>query len=219
MLGEFPLGGKALRLRDSGCTAGDAVLGPLCWQVQLAIDERRPLGAGIQEEDADLAVRAAASRATVLRRHAGGLLAFLEEARLIDHQDARFLSQVCQDVRAQLITRCFLIPIGLQEQPLYAMGTTLAYGFSQLPAVLALDWGQQAFQKAAHPSTHLGAPKARSNPRLYLIQRLGSAAEHLQFAGRRGVALISCDHLLLLSAAVSRVSVLSGTVVLRNATP
>src|SRR5258707_1444593 len=94
------------------------------------------------------------------------------------------------------------------------MGAALADGCSQLPAVLALDWAQQAFQKAAHPSTHLGAPKARSNPRLYLIQRLGSAAEHLQFAGRRGVALISCDHLLLLSAAVYRVSVLSGTVVL-----
>src|SRR5258707_3933827 len=184
-LGEFPLGGKAHRLRDTRLTAADAILAPNFWQIQLAIDECRSLWAGIQEEDADLAVRAATSGAAVLRRHAGGLLAFLEEARLIDHQDACFLSQVCQDVRAQLITRCFLIPIGLQEQPLYAMGTTLAYGFSQLPAVLALDWGQQAFQKAAHPSTHLGAPKARSNPRLYLIQRLGSAAAHLHFAGRR----------------------------------
>src|SRR5258708_16357814 len=96
------------------------------------------------------------------------------------------------------------------------MGTTLAYGFSQLPAILALDWGQQAFQKAAHPSAHLGASKAGANPRLHLIQRLSSVAEQLQFAGRRGFALISCGHLLLLSAAVYRVPVLSGTVVLMH---
>jgi hypothetical protein len=96
------------------------------------------------------------------------------------------------------------------------MGAALADRFSQLPPILALDWGQQAFQQVAHPSTHLGAPKARSNPRLHLIQRLGSVAEHLQLAGSRRFGLISCGHLLLLSAAVYRASALSGTVVLER---
>jgi hypothetical protein len=164
-----PVVAKLTPLRDPRLTAADAIRGPLVWQIPLAIDERRSLGAGIQEADADLAGRAATSRAAVLRRHPRRLLAFLQEARFIDDQEARFRSQMRQDVCAQLITHRFLIPLGLGEQPLYAMGATLADGFSQLPTILALDGSQQAFQKTAHSSTHLGASKAGAHPRLHLI--------------------------------------------------
>src|SRR5260221_11454937 len=66
-LGEFPLGGTAHRVRDTCLTAADAIRAPNFWPLQLAIDESRPLGAGIQEADADMAVRAATICASVLR--------------------------------------------------------------------------------------------------------------------------------------------------------
>src|SRR5262245_35466083 len=74
----------------AGCIAE---LGPLFRQIRLSVDECRPFGAGIQEENADLAIRSAASRAAVLWRDPCGLLPFLEKARLIDHEDACFLSR------------------------------------------------------------------------------------------------------------------------------
>jgi hypothetical protein len=149
-----------------------------------------------------------------LRRDSRRLLSLFEEARLIDHQDARCFPQMVQDVGAQLLTHCLLIPVSLGQQPLHPVRAALAQRLGELPTILALHWCQQAFQEPAHPPAHLGTPKARANPLLHLVERLRGVVKQLKFAGIQGVVLLCCGHLPLLSAAAYHVSFLSGTVVL-----
>jgi hypothetical protein len=69
-----------------GSATAGKVLGPAAGQVQLPVDERSCPGAGVGEEDAQLAVvdLAGGARVLALHPHRGGPL--LEEPRLVDHQ-------------------------------------------------------------------------------------------------------------------------------------
>src|SRR4029453_15605346 len=68
-LGELRLGPKPNPLGDLGGPAARRILGPALGQVQLPVDHRPPLGAGVGQEDAELAVVDLAGRAGVLALH------------------------------------------------------------------------------------------------------------------------------------------------------
>ena len=65
---------------------------------------------------------------------------------------------------------------------MHPAGAELTQRLGQLPAILALDWSQQAFEEPMDPAAHLGAPKPLPNARLHLSEGLGGHAEQAQIA-------------------------------------
>ena len=92
---------------------------PFLGQVQLAVHKAGSLAGGIQQQDADLTVLAPPGRAAVLPRHPRRLLAFLDEARFIEHQHPVGFSQVLDEVGAQIVAHGILIPVCICQQPLH----------------------------------------------------------------------------------------------------
>jgi hypothetical protein len=64
--GQLRLDPELDLLRDPRGPAAGQIVGPCLGQVQLPVDERPPLGAGVSEKDAELAVVDLAGRARIL---------------------------------------------------------------------------------------------------------------------------------------------------------
>src|SRR5215207_4776339 len=109
-----------------------------------------PMAGGIGEKDTNLAVLDAPSRAGVLAMDAGRLGAFLEKARLIQHQDRIVIAQVLDHIGPQVIAECL----------------------GEVPAVLPLQGSQQALKISQGASARLRAPKLRGNPPSNRLQLL-----------------------------------------------
>ena len=85
-----------------------------------------PARAGVGQEDADLAVLRAPGRPAVLALDPRRLLPLLEEAGLVDHQDARGVAQVRHHVGAQVVAHRVRVPGGAVEELLDAVGGRVA---------------------------------------------------------------------------------------------
>jgi hypothetical protein len=154
---------------------------PFLGQVQFAVQKAGSLGGSIQQKDADLTVLASPGRAAVLPRHPRRFLPFLDESCFIDHQHPVFFSQVFGDVGAHVVAHRLLIPVRIPQQPLHPTWASLPEFLGQLPAVLALDWRQQALQEAARSGSHLRPSKTGRDARMQLGQLLGSFSDRAQF--------------------------------------
>src|SRR5215218_11071281 len=137
---------------------------PAPGQVERAVDESLTMAAGVGQEHADLAVLDAPGRARILTMHAGRLRALLQKPGLVKHQDGLLIAQVLDDVGAQIVAYEIGIPAHAGEEVLHAVGGTVAGRFGQLPAVLALDRGQQPTQVSHGPLARLAPGKARRKP-------------------------------------------------------
>ncbi len=133
-LGKLRLGPKPDLLGDLGSPAAGRVVGPALGQVQLPVDHRPPLGAGVGQEHAQLAVvdLAGGARVLALDPHRGRAL--LEKPRLVDHQHPAGVAEVLDDVAAQVVADQVRVPVGGGEQPPHAVWGALAGVLGQLPA-------------------------------------------------------------------------------------
>src|SRR6185503_8286044 len=89
----------------------------------------------VAEEDPNLAIFDLARRPAVLARHADGLRAFLEEARLVQHGNALGIAEALDRKVDQAIARRVSTPVGGVQEALHAVGRPVAEGFCHLPAV------------------------------------------------------------------------------------
>ena len=133
-------------------------------QVQLPVDERPPLGAGVGEKDAELAVvdLAGGARVLALHPHRGGAL--LEEAGLVDHQHPGRVAQVLDHIGAQVVADQVRVPVSGGQQPLHPIRGRLPGMLGQLPAVLATHVAEQPPQIGQHPPAWLGAGEPPRDP-------------------------------------------------------
>ena len=122
------------------------------------------MAAGIAEEHADLAVLDAPSGARVLTMHARRFRALLQKSGLIEHQHGLLIAEVLDDVGAQIIAHEIGVPAHAGKKVLYAVGRAVAGRFGQLPAVLALDGGQQPAQISDSALARLAPAKPRRQP-------------------------------------------------------
>jgi hypothetical protein len=104
LLGQLRLGGEVHRRRHPGFPAPLRVLGPFLRQIQLPIQERPPPAAGVSQEHPDLTILDAPGGPAVLALHADRFAPLLEEAGLVDDQDARRRPQLLGDIRPQSAT-------------------------------------------------------------------------------------------------------------------
>jgi hypothetical protein len=93
-LGKLRLGPKADLLGDLRRLAAGFIVGPAFGQVQLPVDHRPPLAAGVGQEHAQLAVVDLAGGARVLALHSHRGRALLEEPGLVHHQHRARVAQV-----------------------------------------------------------------------------------------------------------------------------
>ena len=158
-LGKLRLGPEPDLLGHPRSPAALRIVGPALGQVQLPVDHRPALSAGVGQEDAELAVvdLAGGARVLALDPDRGGAL--LEEPRLVGHQHRVRVAQVLDHVGAQVVADQLRVPVGGGQQPLHAVGGALAGVLGQLPAVLAAHVAQQAAQVGQRPPAWLGADK------------------------------------------------------------
>jgi hypothetical protein len=101
--GQFGLGGEADLVGDAGDPAALRVGQPSFGQVQLPVDHAMPGRGGIRQVDGDLGVVDLAGGAGVLALHSDRAGAFLEVAGLVDHQHRTRVTQVLQQVGADVV--------------------------------------------------------------------------------------------------------------------
>src|SRR3954447_22247744 len=154
---QLGLGGEPHLLANAGRLTPGAVLGPLLRKVQLAVDQRMPVAAGISQEHADLAVLDAPRRAAVLARHAGRLRPLLQKASLVDDQYRLPIGQGLDHVPSTQVARRRLGPLHVREHPLRAPWSGVAEMLGQLPAILAFHRTQQALKIETGLPPRLGA--------------------------------------------------------------
>jgi hypothetical protein len=156
------------------------------WQVQLPVDERPPLSAGVGENDAQLAGVDLAGRARVLALHPHRGRALLQEARLVGHQHRTRVAQVLDHIGAQVVTDQIRVPVGGGQQPLHPIGGALPGMLGQLPTVLATHVAEQPPQIGQHPPAWLGPGEP---PRDLGVQRPKPRRPSLDLLDRRLVGL------------------------------
>jgi hypothetical protein len=141
--GDLGLGGEVDLRGDARLAATRSVVGPRFGQIQRPIEEGGAADRAISQEYPDLAVLDPASCAAVLPGNTGGFRALLEEACLVDDQDAVVVPEVLYDVAAEVVANRIGIPAGPAQEALDAMGRGVADRLGQLPGVLAFDTAQK----------------------------------------------------------------------------
>jgi hypothetical protein len=154
------LGLKGDLLRHTCLLAAGHVGGPLLREIELAIEEGATFGAGIGEEDADLAVLAFASGAGILAFDANRLGAFLEKSGFINDEDSIVITEVFNDIRLEVVADLFGIPVSSSEEALDAIGSSVADVFSDLPAILAFNGTDESAEIVVGLLARFSAEKA-----------------------------------------------------------
>lgn len=143
-----------------------------------------------------MAVDRVAGRTGVLPSHAAGLRALLQEAGLIDDQDAaRVVPEVVDDVAAQIIADGVGIPGGGVQEALDTLRSQLADRLRELPAVLALDAAEQADEIAPGALAYFRPGEATRDPPMQRLQGLRPSRDGARFNTgllRDHAALLSC---------------------------
>jgi hypothetical protein len=115
-----------------------------------------------------VAIFHAAGGPALLARHARRLLAFFDDARLIDDQHGLRVTQMLDDIGAQLVAEGIRIPDRPSQQMLDAVRGGVAIDFGELPAVFTL------YRAESTPEICPGAPSGFApgtlgpNPSLHL---------------------------------------------------
>jgi hypothetical protein len=181
LLGQLRLGRKADTLGHVCLGTTSGVGGPLLGQVQLPVHQRPPLGAGVGQEDADLAVLDPPGGAGVLTLHPRRLAALLQKPRLVHHQHPARVTQVLHDVAVHVIAQPIRIPTGAGQQPLHPIRRRLPSLLGQLPAVLARHITQQPPHEPGDSAADLRADKPRSDPLRQPLERRRPALHLSQY--------------------------------------
>ena len=164
------LGGEVYRIRD-GCRGTPVrILAPVLGQVELAVDQRVALAAGVSQEHADLHILDPARRAAILPGHADGVLALLQKSSLVDDENAVRGTEMLEDVVAAELLGGIGIPQHVAEHALCAPGPRVADLLGQLPAIFALCRAQQTFEVQAHLPPRLRPAKQPAEPFLQCSQ-------------------------------------------------
>lgn len=172
MDGEFWFGAKGDGLRNTDFASAHRIIHPLVGQVQFPVDESMAKGGDVGKEDADLAVLDLACGATILLFDAYRALALFGKAGFVDSHNCLQGAKVFQGERTHLVAHAVLIPDGLGEQALHAIGGGFTGLFGQLPAIFARDATQKTLQKALHSLVGFWAGKVGSQTSMQLDQGL-----------------------------------------------
>src|SRR2546421_7454717 len=151
-------------------------------------------GGHIREKDPDLTILDAASGATILQANTSRLLALLGKTGFINGQDSGLLAQLLKRVGAQVIAYAIGVPDSLREQALHPIGASFSRVFSQLPAVFAGRFTQDALQIRQCPPTWLRSGKTGGNAGMQMEKLLDPTANI--GGGRPGFG--ACGTLVLL---------------------
>src|SRR6266700_176971 len=177
-LGQFRFGLEGDALGDMGGEAAGRIVAPVLWQVQLAIDEPVALGGDVGEEDAHLAVFDAPGAAAILGLHTSGVTAALGKATFIHDQHREGGGRLRRlrgpgrgrerlpEEGAQLIAYPVVIPDGVRQQTLHAVGPQLFGMLSDLPAIFPGDVTDDGLQVAPGATAWLGARKTGRQARM-----------------------------------------------------
>jgi len=140
-------------------------------------DERRRRQERARVRAGRLGIRLADERApgrpAVLALDPSGLLALLEEARLIHDQDALRVAQVRDHVGLQVVAHRVRIPDGAVEELLEAIGGRRAHQLGEVPTVLARHRAEQAAQVGRRVPPRLRPRFARADLRHHRREVLG----------------------------------------------
>jgi hypothetical protein len=142
-----------------------------------------------------MAVDGIPGRSRVLARHSARLTALLQEAGLIDDQHAaRLVSEILDDVVAQIVPHPVGVPGGGVQQALRTLRPPLADRLGQLPAILTLHSVEQGGEIPSGPLAHLGTREVIGDAPVQLIQDVRAPGD-----GARSATHRFRDHALLLS--------------------
>ena len=119
-----------------------------------------PCRGGIRQVDSDLGVVNLAGGAGVLARHPHGVGAFLEVARLVNHQHRARVTQVLDQPVADIVADGIVVPHRPGQQVLHSIRAGVPGMLGDRPAVLARQVRQQPqHERAGAPSgLHPGKP-------------------------------------------------------------
>ncbi len=149
-----------------------------------------PFPGRVGQEHADLAVDRVPGRAGVLAGDAHALSSLLEEAGLVDDEDARLLvREVLDDVLPQVVSDLVGVPLGRVQEALHPLRVPLPDGLGELPAVLAFDPPEQTDEVAFGPIPGLRAGEAAAYSLVQFAQRLRPPGDR-----RRPVNPVLRDH-------------------------
>ena len=113
-------------LRHPGLMPPNPVLCPHLGQIQFPVQQRPAIGAGVGQKYPDLAVLNPPHRAAVLPLHPGRLVAFLEEAGLINHQHSVSVGQVFHNVVPEVVANQVGVPTVAGQQALHPVRSGVA---------------------------------------------------------------------------------------------
>jgi hypothetical protein len=97
----------------------------------------------------------------------------LDEARLVDDEDALLARQVFEYVAPQFVAHGVRIPIRSSQQVLDTVWRGVPGDLGQLPTILALGTGEQTAQIIPRPLARFGAEEMRREALVHRLQFLG----------------------------------------------
>jgi hypothetical protein len=154
-------------------------------KIEPSIDQGPSPAGGQGEEHADLGILDASCGAGVLPLHSCRGPALLQEAGLVDDENAAVGAEVFGGVGTQIVADGIGVPAGAAQQALHRPRPSMGRLFGQLPAVLPFHARQQPEQVGAGRGPGLNPPEPARDPGHNLV-------EHRPPAGR--VYAMACGH-------------------------
>src|SRR5215210_6046489 len=173
LLGKLGFGAHTDPLGHRRPFASPRIFGPLLRQIQLSVDEPPPPLRSVSQKHSDLAVLRLACGAGVLALDPGALVPLLDEARLVDDEDALLARQVFEYVAPQFVAHGVRVPIRSSQQVLDTVWRGVPRDLGQLPTILALGTGEQTAQIIPRPLARFGADEMRREALVHRLQFLG----------------------------------------------
>ena len=149
--GQGDLGGEAHLRGDAGCGASGRVVGPHLRQVDLTVDEGRPVRRGIDQVDRHLRVLDPSGGAGVLALGSYGVISLFQVTGVVQDQHPAGVAERVDHVAAHVVTDLVGVPDRLTQQSLHRMRRTVSGLLGQLPT---------------RPGVHIGHETEQERPRL-----------------------------------------------------
>jgi hypothetical protein len=137
---------KADSLRNTNFFAASAIFQPVARKIEFPVEQRVAKSADVGEKDPDLTILDLFGAATILTRHSCRLVSPLGKAGLVDGHHCIPISEVGQDIGAQFVTDAVLVPDGIGEEALHAIGAAFSGLFGELPSIFARHITQDALE-------------------------------------------------------------------------
>jgi hypothetical protein len=193
--GQLGLGRKGALVGDAGGVAARGIVDPALGQVQLAVDDPVPGRGGVGQVDGDLGVVDLAGGAAVLATHPHRVGALLEIPGLVDHQHRGRVSQVLQQVVADVVADPVVVPDRPGQQVLHAVRGGLAGVLGDRPAVLTGQVRQQPEHQPPGPPPRLHPAEPARYPAQQLLQpRLPAGGIDLYAVASGHRLIVGCSH-------------------------